>query len=131
MCDSAYQMHLTSDYIEATQGFTSELWGQCTMLFMEYITKDLTEKHWDGIFLEIAVAAGAPPVPQKHCRTCTQSGPNPSKTQKVQKQDKAHLRRRAKAIYGPEEQRQMVVADREAWESAQLGMGKGSCQIRK
>ena len=68
---------------------------------------------------------------KRQCHACTQPGPNPSKTQEVQEQDKVHLMRRVKAIYGPEEQRQMVVADRGAWEGDWLSMRKGSCQIRK
>ena len=66
-------MHLTGDYIEATQSFNAEFWGQHTTIFMEYITKDLTGRHWDSIFgglaavskrvsEEIAIAAGAPLV---------------------------------------------------------------------
>lgn len=81
-------MHSTGDYIEATQGFTSEFWGQRTALFMEYITKDLTERHWDGIFRglyamsskvaeEIAVAAGAPPVPRKRVPLPPSDPPSP------------------------------------------------------
>ena len=47
-------MHLTGDYIEATQSFNAEFWGIQTALFMEYITKDLSERHWDGIFRGLA-----------------------------------------------------------------------------
>ena len=39
--------------------------------------------------------------------------------------------RRDKAIYGSEEQRQMVVADKGVWESDWSSVGKGSYQIEK
>ena len=69
-------MHLTGDYIEATQSFNAEFAGPSTELFMDYITKDLAERHWDGIFrglaamlkkvaAEVAAKAGAAPVPLK------------------------------------------------------------------
>ena len=41
----AYRMHLTGDYVEATQSFNTEFWSKSTALFMEYITKDLAERH--------------------------------------------------------------------------------------
>ena len=67
-------MHSTGNYIKAAQSFTTEFWGQRTALFMEYITKDLAEWHWDGIFRGLAamskkvdegtaIATGAPLVP--------------------------------------------------------------------
>lgn len=69
-------MHSTSDYIKAAQGLDAEFWGDRTALFMEYITKDLTERHWNGIFgglaaiskgvaAEATVETGAPPTPQE------------------------------------------------------------------
>ena len=36
-------MHSTGDYVEAAQGFNAEFWGDRMALFMDYITKDLTE----------------------------------------------------------------------------------------
>jgi len=68
-------MHSTGDY-KATQSFNAEFWGQHTVIFMDYITKDLVKGHWDGIFRglsavsmrvtdEIAVMSGAPPVLQE------------------------------------------------------------------
>ena len=62
------------------------------------------------------------------CCACTQSGHNPSKTQEIQGRDKVHLMRRDRAIYGSEEQRQMVVADKGTWESDWSSVGKGSHQ---
>lgn len=47
-------MHSSGDYIEATQSFNAEFCGCRTALFMEYVTKDLTERHWDGIFRGLA-----------------------------------------------------------------------------
>ena len=52
--ERAYRMHSTGDYIEATQSFNAEFCGHRTTIFMEYITKDLTERHWDGIFRGLA-----------------------------------------------------------------------------
>ena len=48
--ERAYRMHSTGDYIEATECFNAEFWGPRTALFMEYIAKDLAQRHWDGIF---------------------------------------------------------------------------------
>lgn len=81
-------MHLTGDYIKATQSFNAEFWGQRTALFMEYITKDLTERHWDGIFRgltavskrvaeEVAIATGAPQVPQERVPLPPSDPPSP------------------------------------------------------
>ena len=43
-------MYSTGDYIEATQSFNAEFWGPRTAHFMEFITNDLAERQWDGIF---------------------------------------------------------------------------------
>ena len=67
-------MHSTGNYVEATQGLNTEFCGMRMALFMEYITKDLTERHWDGVFgglatvskrvaAEVAAEMGAPPAP--------------------------------------------------------------------
>ena len=50
-------MHLTGDYAEATQSFNTEFCGKRTALFMEYVTKDLSERHWDGIFRGLAAVS--------------------------------------------------------------------------
>jgi len=81
-------MHLTGDYIEATQSFNAEFWGRRTTIFMEYITKDLTGRHWDGIFgglaavskrvsEEIAIAAGAPLVQKERVPLPPSDPPSP------------------------------------------------------
>ena len=74
--ERVYRMHSTGDYVEATQGFNAEFCGMRTALFMDYIAKDLTERHWDGIFgglaavskrvaAEVAAETGAPPAPRE------------------------------------------------------------------
>lgn len=81
-------MHSTGDYVEAAQGFTAEFWGQRTALFMEYITEDLAERHWDGIFrglaamskkvaAEAAITAGVPPVPRERVPLPPSDPPSP------------------------------------------------------
>jgi len=78
-------MHLTGDYVKASQSFNTDFWGPRTQVFMDYITKDLVERHWDGIFRglatvskrvanEIAIAAGAP-VTQQECVPLPPSDP--------------------------------------------------------
>lgn len=86
--ERAYRMHSTGDYVEATQGFNAEFWNERTALFMEYITKDLTERHWNGIFAalaavskrvaaEVAVETGAPPVPRERVPLPPSDPPSP------------------------------------------------------
>ena len=81
-------MHSTSDYVEATQGFNAEFYGVCTALFMDYIAKDLSEQHWDGIFgglaavskrvaTEVMAEIGAPPAPQEHVPLPPSEPPSP------------------------------------------------------
>jgi hypothetical protein len=81
-------MHSTGDYIEATQCFNAEFWGQRTALFMDYITKDLTERHWDGIFRglatvskrvaeDVAIATGAPQALQERVPLPLSDPPSP------------------------------------------------------
>ena len=81
-------MHSTGDYMEATQSFNAEFWGPRTTLFMEYITKDLAERHWDGIFrgvaavskrvaVEVAAEKGAPRVPQERVPLPPSDPPSP------------------------------------------------------
>ena len=64
-------MHSSSNYVEATESFNTEFAGPQTETFMDYISKDLAERHWDGIFgglaavskrvaEDVAVATGAP-----------------------------------------------------------------------
>ena len=78
-------MFSTGDFIEATQSFNSEFWGPRTTLFMEYISKDLTGRHWDSIFrglaaisvkatMEAAVEKGMPHAP-KECIPLPPSDP--------------------------------------------------------
>lgn len=43
-------MHVTGDFIEPVQRFTSEFWGPSTTRYMDYIANDLNEKHWTSIF---------------------------------------------------------------------------------
>lgn len=43
-------MYLTGDYVEPSESFNTEFCGPRTEIFMEYISNDLAEKHWDGIF---------------------------------------------------------------------------------
>ena len=82
-------MHSTGDYVEATQGFNAEFWGDRTALFMDYITNDLTERHWNGIFgalaavskrvvAEVAVETGAPPAPRERVPLPPSDPPSPS-----------------------------------------------------
>ena len=47
-------MYLTGDYVEPSESFNTEFCGPCTEIFMEYISNDLAEKHWDGIFRALA-----------------------------------------------------------------------------
>jgi hypothetical protein len=47
-------MYSTGDYIAPAESFNAEFWGARTTLFMEYITKDLSERHWDGILRGLA-----------------------------------------------------------------------------
>lgn len=81
-------MHLTGDYIEATQSFNAEFCGPRTALFMEYITKDLAERHWDGIFRglaatvktvarEAAAEAGVPQTSQERVPLPPSDPPSP------------------------------------------------------
>lgn len=69
-------MHSTSDYIEATQSFNAEFWGPRTAMFMDYISTDLTETKWNGIFrglaavsvkvaVEAAIEKGVPQAPRE------------------------------------------------------------------
>ena len=75
--ECTYRIHSTGDYIEAAQGFNAEFYGVRTALFMDYISKDLSEQHWDGIFgglaavskrvaAEVAAEMGAPLAPREH-----------------------------------------------------------------
>jgi len=81
-------MHLTGDYVEASESFNAEFWGPRTTLFMEYITKDLAQRHWDGIFRglaamsvkvarEAAAEKGAPQVPQERAPLPPSDPPSP------------------------------------------------------
>jgi len=81
-------MHLTGEYIEASQSFNANFWGPHTKIFMDYIINDLTERHWDGIFRglatvskrvadEIAVAVGVPVTQQKHVPLPPSDPPSP------------------------------------------------------
>jgi fumarate hydratase class II len=47
-------MYTTGDYVEPAQSFNSDFWSPCTKIFMEYITKDLEDRQWDGIFRGLA-----------------------------------------------------------------------------
>ena len=69
--EHAYRIYSTGDFIEVIQSFNNEFWGPRTTLFMEYISKDLTGRHWDSIFrgaaavsvkatMEAAVEKGVP-----------------------------------------------------------------------
>lgn len=70
-------MHTTGDYIEAAQSFNAEFWVQSTALFMNHITRDLSKRHWDGIFrgltamlsratAQAAVEKGGSQAPEEH-----------------------------------------------------------------
>ena len=47
-------MYLTGDYVEPSESFNTEFCGPRTEMFMEYISNNLAEKHWDGIFRALA-----------------------------------------------------------------------------
>jgi hypothetical protein len=81
-------MHSTGEYIEAEQSFNTEFWGHRTALFMEYVTKDLAERHWDGIFMglaavsrkvaaEVAAEKGAPPATRERVPLPPSDPPSP------------------------------------------------------
>ena len=81
-------MHSTGDYIEATQSFNAEFWGARTEKFMHYISDDLTEKKWDGIFrglaavsvkatVEAAVEKGVPQAPRERVPLPPSDPPSP------------------------------------------------------
>ena len=83
-----YQMHSTSDYVEAAQDFNAEFCGMRMALFMNYITKDLTKRHWDGVFgglaavskrvaAEVAAETGAPPAPRERVPLPPSDPPSP------------------------------------------------------
>ena len=50
-------MYLTGDYVEPSESFNTEFCGPRTEIFMEYISNDLAEKHWDGIFRALAAVS--------------------------------------------------------------------------
>jgi hypothetical protein len=43
-------MYSTGDFIATNQQFSSDLWGPTMEKFMDYLVKDLAEKHWNSIF---------------------------------------------------------------------------------
>ena len=47
-------MHATGDFITSAQQFNTEFWGPTTSKFMEYLTNNLNEHHWDSIFSALA-----------------------------------------------------------------------------
>ena len=47
-------MYATGDFIISDQRFDASDWGPTTAQFMDYIVHDLTEKHWNSIFLALA-----------------------------------------------------------------------------
>ncbi|KAF9791047.1 hypothetical protein BJ322DRAFT_1104702 [Thelephora terrestris] len=55
--ERAYRLHLSGDYVGPTESFNTEFCGPRTELFMAYISKDLAEKHWDGIYRALAVVS--------------------------------------------------------------------------
>ena len=86
--ERAYRMHSTGDYIEASQSFNADLGGPRTKIFMDYITKDLAERQWDGIFRgvatvsrrvadEVAIAVGAAVSPPERARLPPSDPPTP------------------------------------------------------
>ena len=86
--EHAYRMHSTGDYVEAAQGFNAEFYGVRMALFMDYISKDLSERHWDGIFgglaavskrvaAEVAAETGAPPAPRERVPLPPSDPPSP------------------------------------------------------
>jgi len=81
-------MHSTGDYIEATQSFNAEFWGNRTALFAEYIAEDLTERQWDGISralaavssrvaVEVAASKGVPQAPRERVPLPPSDPPSP------------------------------------------------------
>ena len=50
-------MYATGDFIEPTHQFNSEFWGPRTIRYMDYITNDLSDKHWNSIFIALSVFA--------------------------------------------------------------------------
>jgi hypothetical protein len=81
-------MHTTGDYVEPTQSFNAEFMGPRTALFTEYLSKDLTERHWDGIFRgltavskrvseEVAAATGSPQAQQERIPLPPSDPPSP------------------------------------------------------
>ena len=81
-------MYSTGDFIEATQSFNSEFLGPHTTLFMEYISKDLTGRHWDSICrglaaisvkatMEAAVEKGVPQAPKERVPLPPSDPPSP------------------------------------------------------
>ena len=47
-------MHKTGDFIPSGQPFNTEDWGESTATYMDHIVSDLTEKHWNSIFISLA-----------------------------------------------------------------------------
>jgi hypothetical protein len=55
--ERAYKTYLTGDFIEPTQQFNAEFWGSRTTRYMDYITNDLSERHWNSIFAALSMFA--------------------------------------------------------------------------
>ena len=81
-------MYLSGNYIEPTQSFNAEFWSDRTRLFMDYISKDLSESHWDSIFrglaavsvkatVEAAAEKGIPQAPLEHVPLPASDLPSP------------------------------------------------------
>jgi hypothetical protein len=48
--DFAYRMYDSGDFIKSAKTFNGDDLGPKTLQYMEYITKDLSEKHWQSLF---------------------------------------------------------------------------------
>ena len=47
-------MYVTGDFIISGQQFNADSWGTTTAQFMDYVVKDLKEKHWEAFFIALA-----------------------------------------------------------------------------
>ena len=86
--EQGYRAFLTGEYVEPEEKFSTNLCGPRTVRFMEYITDDLTERHWDGIFRGLAAMSvkvakkaaakvGAPQAPRKRVPLHASDPPSP------------------------------------------------------
>jgi len=78
-----YKTYLTGDFIEPAQQFNAEFWGSRTTRYMDYVTNDLKERHWNSIFTALSIftirasreAAVLNSAPEEPCK-CTPLPPS-------------------------------------------------------